>query len=503
MTDVYKRKRKLVTSMILVMVGILILSLAMTEQGRAQPLYGGILRIAYSADPAHLNRAIQSSSIIAICSRNILQGLVYVSPTFEIKPDLAESWDISADGLTYTFHLVKNATWHDGHNFTAEDVVFNIENVGPQYESTAKSAFSELESVVALDQYTVRCQFKSPPTGLLYFMGIGFLVVPKHLYEDTDIPSNEYNLKPVGTGPFKFYEWVKGSHITLVRNENYWRGGKPYLDRLIFKIIPDSTARALAAETGEVDYIPFYGFPFSSIETLNQLPNFQVHDKTSEQAYSTQLQWHLNNRHPILGNASVRKALAYAINKAFILETSYYGYGKLSTSSIPSSISWAYKADNPYANIEFDATIANQLLDDAGYPKDAGGTRFSFNLVYDKGPTEFTKTAEILRENLNAIGVDLQLTPYDRAGFVDAYSNWLFDSLLFRAGEGPDPSRTATRYASWNIAKGSYGSNCVGYNNSRIDELYELGGSVVPLDERKPYYYEIQEILGEDCQLFA
>ncbi|MGB9777971.1 MAG: ABC transporter substrate-binding protein, partial [Candidatus Bathyarchaeales archaeon] len=243
---------------------LLISSIAFTV--KAQPRYGGTLIIGLSSEPPHLVLCGPPTwAFYQVCNQ-IGNPLVDFDPeTLEWRPCLAESWQITstAENMTIKFNLVKNATWHDGHPFTSADVKFTYENISRMYNSFVDSMMKNyVSSIETPDNYTVIFNFNTPWAPALYpgyFGGSGICIMPKHLYEGTDIPNNPYNTKPVGTGPFKFKEWKKGDYIILERNENYWKGGLPYLDKIIFKIIPSATAMALAFETGEIDYVWTYG----------------------------------------------------------------------------------------------------------------------------------------------------------------------------------------------------------------------------------------------------
>jgi peptide/nickel transport system substrate-binding protein len=490
-----KRVSALLILAVIIRIAILV-PMPRVQAAPLQPLYGGTLVVgAGGGDPAHLNVGISSSSGIDIPGKNIIQAIVNENQRLQIVPSLAESWDMSPDGLTITFRLVRNATWHDGVPFTADDVVFNIQNVGTKYEANVRLAFGNLESVTALDNYTVQVKLKSPQAGFMY-LASRLKVIPKHLYEGTDIRSNPYNMKPIGTGPFKFQEWVHGDHITLVRNENYWKKGKPYLDKIIFKQIPDAASRVIAAQKGEIDYIPWDSFPNPAAEELSKNPNWRVIDLTPVQDKMSVLYDTINLRHPILGDKRVRTALAYAIDKNFILKSAYFGLGIVATSIIASPLP-LYNPKNSYTKISYDPALANRLLDEAGYKKDDSGVRFSFDCIYEMTDFTMVKTAEVLRENFKAVGVNVLLKPMDGAAYQNIQAQWAFDTVITRQAVGPDPTKTASYFITSAIIH-TTNFNVAGYSNPRIDELYTLQAGTADMEKRKPYWIEIQDILGTD-----
>jgi len=239
-----------------------LLAPAMTPPASAQPRYGGTIVWGMGSDPAlpGLLGAGSGTFLFQQVAHQIFNTLVASDfVTGEWKPELAESWEISPDGMRLKFNLIRNATWHDGKPFTSADVKYSYENINPVYNGFAAMFKAALNSIETPDAYTVVINMKtgwpamfSPIQG---FSGVGWSIAPKHLYEGTDIATNKYNNEPIGTGPWKFKEWVRGDHITLVKNEKYWKKGIPYLDQMIFKIIPSASGRALAFEKGEVDLL--------------------------------------------------------------------------------------------------------------------------------------------------------------------------------------------------------------------------------------------------------
>src|SRR5690606_2818848 len=189
--------------------------------------------------------------------------------------------DMSADGLTYTFHLNEGVTWHDGKPFTADDVVFSMGDMLPKTHARARVILNKyLESVNKVDDLTVEIKLKASFPAFILMFEPGFApMMPKHLYEGTDYLKNPANQKPVGTGPFKFKEWKRGEYIKLERNPNYWKEGKPYLDELIFNIIPDSASRAVAFEQGTVNVLRGGDIDNVDVKRLSSLPDVEYTTK--------------------------------------------------------------------------------------------------------------------------------------------------------------------------------------------------------------------------------
>ncbi|PYM66711.1 MAG: peptide ABC transporter substrate-binding protein, partial [Candidatus Rokuibacteriota bacterium] len=320
-------------------------------------------------------------------------------------------------------------------------------------------------------------------------------IIPKHIYAGTDPTKNAANQRPIGTGPFRFKEYVAGSHIILEKNPTYWRKGRPYLDRVVFKITPDETARVIALERGELDLQGYYGFPFSELERLKKLPELKtVFDPT---AFAPIMMAPINLRGPILSKPEVRQALAHAVNREEILERALFGVGKVAVSPIPSSLGWAHNPKVKQYGV--DPAEANRLLDRAGFPRGADGSRFKLNIYFDGGRLAHRKTAEIMRENLRTVGVDLELRGTEIASLMDTvFKAWNFDLTLLDLAMGPDPAVGAARlYTTDQIVKIAF-TNAMGYSNPQVDQLFAEGAKALDRKKRAESYARVQEIMVRD-----
>ena len=275
-------------------------------------------------------------------------------------------------------------------------------------------------------------------------------IFPKHIYEGSDPRTNPANFKPVGTGPFKFKEWVRGSHIVLERNPDYFHKDTIFLDRIVFQIIPDSGARQVALEKGEVDHLPYFALAPASVEPLAQARGTKVID--SMRPALGEIIMFLNLRHPQLGVKAVRQAIAHAIDRDVLVKLAINGRGRVATGPIRSDKPPFYNPDVP--KYPRDVARANRLLDQAGFVR-RGGARFALRLSYE-GVAEggsLQSAAEIMREQLREVGIDLQLRPSDVAAWVEsAFIKWDFDMCLGSYGTGPDPKIGVSRlYKTENI----------------------------------------------------
>jgi len=473
------------------------------EMRELPPKYGGTIIIGILTDVTHLNPAISTSYYIDTVSGQIYNSLMeYDYKTLEPVPELAKSWDISEDGLTYTFHLEEDVYWHDGEPFTSEDVKFTFEEITIPFHPRGAATFGGI-TFEAPDEHTFVMKLENSYAPLINYFTLWYVgIMPKHLYEGTDIINNPHNWEdPVGTGPFLLDEWVKGSHIKLVRNPNYWRKGKPYLDSVIFKIIPDTSSRLLAFENHEIDYVPLM-IPNTELKRLNATEGINVVSCGAFGSMHT-IQNNLDNEY--LSDIRVRKAIAYAIDKDQFNELVLDDLFKVATGPLPST-SWAYNPD--VEKYEQDIELANSLLDDAGFPRGTDGTRFSLRMIIgttgrDKGVPEM----EIMRSQLSEVGIDLQLEVYDEATTTQMVSMERDFDMYLIAGlsTAPDPNMISGYLHSNRILKddpipGLY--NVMNYNNSRVDELFELGKVETDTETRKEIYGELQEIVVDELPCY-
>ncbi len=464
-----------------------------------EPKQGGTLTVHLEGDPPTLNPIFGTSVVTGWPTAQIFSSLVQYDLDLNPIPDLAETWSVSSDGLAYTFHLASGVEWHDGTAFTSADVKFTFDLINSGFGAGRILFAAIFESVEAPDANTVIINLKTPYAPLLKFLGNYWgPIIPKHLYEGTDILQNSHNFdNPVGTGPFKWVEWVKGSHITLVRNEEYFKPGLPYLDRIIFRIIPSYPTALVAFEAGEIDYMPKF-ILYSELGRLVDMSDVVV-TQIPQYWSGTWSVW-LNHRNPILEDVRVRKALAHAIDISLITDRVYYGWGRTAKAPMDwGGISnWAYDSQLDEFFPEYNLAKANQLLEQAGYSRGADDNRFSLELITLMGAADLVKSSEIIREQLRDVGVVVTIRLLEIGTlYQTAMIDWDFEMLYMNNGWGPDPTRSMFHYHSKNMVPG-WLMNLAGYNNSRVDELYEQGLVESDLAKRKDIYVEIQEILLTD-----
>lgn len=465
-----------------------------------QPRKGGTLVYALGGDPAHLNVAITTDLNAQQVATHIFSQVLRVDKDAKVTGDLAESWTMAPDGLTYTFKIRDNVKWHDGKKLTAEDVRWALSEINMKLNPVASTGFAAVDKIEAPDDTTMVVRMKRPFPAFVPWSFVNQWIYPKHIYEGTDPRKNERNFRnPVGTGPFVFKEWVRGSHVIMERNPDYYRKDMPYLDRVVARFIPDHGARVLALETGEVDYVSIYGLPPSAVAALRKKDDITVFTHKYRVNYGG-IMAHMNLRNDYLKSKEVRQAINMAIDRKVLVERAVAGLAEPASSPVSSLHQpWFNPAvANKYPH---DTKKANELLDKAGFKRGADGKRFPIRISYaraDQGGA-LHSAAEIMREQLREVGIELVLEPKDYAVWMEgAHLKWDFDLSMGSYQTGPDPAVAVSRlYITRNIQK-MMGRNLMGYSNPKVDALFDAGE--VQLDEKKrvAIYHEVQDILTDD-----
>lgn len=468
----------------------------------ATPRHGGTLNAAIIPDPPMLVAAFSVSSPAIIVGGKIFEGLCSLGFDFELKPALAESWEEGADGRSWTFRLRRGVTWHDGRPFTSADVAFSIMEVSKKLHSRSIQTLANVTAVETPDAHTAVFRLSAPaPFMRTALVSHETSIVPRHVYEGTDILNNPANARPVGTGPFRFREWRRGSFIILERNPDYWDKPKPYLDRIVFRVIPDASARAAALETGDLHVAGPNPVPLSDLRRLAERPNLEVVTRGHEY-FSPMIYLQFNLRHPILGKREVRHAIAHAIDQRFIVRNILFGYGAPGTGLIPPSQGDFRAADLP--QYPFDRRRAEALLDAAGHPRGRGGVRFEVTIDPQNIGEHYTRTGEFIRESLNQVGIRTTLRNED----VGAWNRRVFtqndyEMTLYGAVLLGDPAIGLQRFIdSRNIRPGLAFSNASFYANPRVDELLDASRAETDRARRRAMWHDIQRIAQEDLPIF-
>src|SRR5260370_1859890 len=258
-------------------------------------------------------------------------------------PKLAKSWSRSEDKKPYTSRLQENVKFHDGHPMTADDVIFSITKFHRELSPRARPIFANIKEAKARNpRRGVRTIDKLFEPFMLMFDVTACAIVPKHIYDGTEYRTNPANQKPIGTGPFQFVEWQRGNFIRMKRFDDYWAPGQPYLDEIIYRIIPDRQSRALALQTGQVQLTQANDIEPFDVPRFRAMPNLEVELKGWE--YASQLSWiEINHRVKPLGDVRVRQAISLAIDRNFIRDRLWFGIGKVATGPV----GWTTKFYDP------------------------------------------------------------------------------------------------------------------------------------------------------------
>ncbi|MET0907535.1 MAG: ABC transporter substrate-binding protein, partial [Tardiphaga sp.] len=454
-----------------------------------EPKLGGTINAVIQPEPPGLMLALVQNGPTQMVSGNIYEGLLRYNKKLEPQPGLAESWTISDDSKTYTFKLKQGVTWHDGKPFTSADVLFSIETLKVTH-ARARGNLVQLDKVEAPDDHTVVFTLKQPFGPFIGIFEVGSMpMIPKHIYEGSDIKTNPANNTPIGTGPFMLKEWKKGSFIQLVKNPNYHVKGKPYIDGIYWQVIPDAAARSVAYETGKVDVLPGGSIENFDVPRVSKLPNTCVTGEGWE--FFSPLAWMwLNNRNPILANKKVRQAIMYAVDREFAKDVIWNGLGKVATGPSSSAIKF-YTDDVP--KYPYDPAKAKALLKEAGYK---GEKIRIMPLPY--GET-WQRWGEAVKQNLVDVGFNIETIATDVPGSNQRNMEWDFDISFTYLYQYGDPALGVGRnYVSSQIAKGQLFNNLEGYSNPEVDRLFAEGAVATPDSKRKELYDKVQKILVED-----
>jgi peptide/nickel transport system substrate-binding protein len=460
------------------------------------PNRGGSLHMILNPEPPTLAMALAPQVPVQLVAGKVIQGLLTYDAKLKPLPVLAKSWGVSADGLTWTFHLQSDVLWHDGKPFTADDVIFSITKYLPELSARARGNFANIAEATAPNPLTVVFRLKQPFMAFLYALDvIGGGIVPRHLYEGTDFRKNPSNLAPVGTGPFKFGEWQHGRYIRLVRNDKYWKAGLPYLDEIVFEVIPDAASRALALETGQVQIASFNDIEFFDVERVSKVPTLE-RTKAGYEFFSPLMWIELNHRVKPLDDRRFRQAILYAIDRSFIRDKLWFGFADVAVGAIARTTRFYDPSVEPRP---FDPARAEALMDEMGLKRGPDGVRTKLKLMPLPYGEVWSRLAEYIRQSLGKVGVQVTLDPADPASWVKRLANWEYEMTISYTYQQADPAvRIEHTYMTSDIKKGVPFNNSMGYSNPEVDFLFDQARVATSDEERQKLYSKVQHILWED-----
>ncbi|SDH98026.1 ABC transporter substrate-binding protein [Alloyangia pacifica] len=470
------------------------LAISLGATGAMAQTKGGTLNTIVQPEPPLLVLGLNQQSPTQYVASKIYEGLLTYDPDLAPQPGLAKSWETSEDGLTYTFTLQDGVTWHDGEKFSSADVVFSVDKYLRQVHPRVRPILNTyLESVTAPDDQTVVFKLKSPFAPFIQLFGTdNMTIVPAHIYEGTEFATNPQNQHPIGTGPFMFESWERGSAITLVKNPNYWKDGLPYLDKIVFSIIPDSASRAVAFEQGQIDVLRGTDVDPVDVSRLENLDGVEETTKGTEM-YSTITSMIMNERELPFSNKQVRQAISYALDRDFMVQTIFFGIGKPATGPISSTLPF-YDGDVP--KYDYDLDKARELIKESGVDLSAHPVKI---LDYPYGST-WARLAEYVSQQLKQIGFTVDIEATDAGGWAQRVGNFDFDTTFHFSDQFGDPAIGVSRlFVTSNIVKGSPFANNAGYSNPEVDEIFAKAASSTSREDRQELYTEAQKILVDDA----
>lgn len=460
-----------------------------------EPAYGDILVRGDIGDASNLIPLLASDSASHNITGLVYNGLVKYDRDMNIVGDLAESWEITNKGLGITFHLRKGVKWHDAEPFTSADVLYTYRiTVDPQTPTAYAEDFKAVKKVETPDDYTVRVTYDKPFAPAL--ISWGSAILPRHLLAGKDITKSPLARHPIGTGPYKFKEWVAGQKIVLVSNPDYFEG-RPYIDGQITRIIPDTATMFLELRAQNLGMMGLTPLQYTR-QTENNLFKKNFHKYRYLSFAYTYLGYNLRN--PLFADKRVRQAISYAINKDEIISGVLLGLGKPATGPYKPG-TWAYNDKIKIYN--YDPQKARELLREAGWVKLNGdgvlekdGKPFVFEIVTNQGNETRQKCAEIIQRQLAEVGISVKIRILEWSAFVTDFINKRrFDAVIMGWTVPLDPDA----YDVWHSSKTKPEElNFISYNNPEVDKMLEKGRTTFDQKERKKCYDRFQELLADD-----
>ena len=460
-----------------------------------EPAYGDTIIVGSIGDASTLLPPLATDSASFDIIGLVYNGLVKYDKDIKLVGDLAESWEVSPDGLQITFHLRKNVKWHDGAEFSADDVLFTYQTmIDPDVPTAYEGDFLLVEKAEAPDKYTFRVSYTKPFAPALSSWGVSIL--PKHLLEGKDIVHSPLARKPVGTGPYKFKQWVTGEKIVLEANPDYFEG-RPYIDRYVYRIIPDTATMFLELKAESLDQMGLR--PLQYLKQTNYPAFRKKFNKFRYPAFAyTYLGYNLLDEK--FKDKRVRQAISYAIDKQEIIDGVLMGLGQVATGP--------YKPGTWYYNPEvrrypYRPDKAGELLAQAGWTDtngdgilDKNGEPFRFTIITNQGNELRAQTAQIIQQRLKQVGIEVKIRIIEWAAFLKEFVHKKkFEALILGWSVGQDPDV----YDIWHSSKTAPGElNHISYKNPQVDALLEEGRHTFDQKKRKRAYFKFQEILAEE-----
>ncbi len=454
----------------------------------------GTIYLHMSAEPGTLNPVIATDAYASDVNQYIYETLLEMDEdTLEMKPQLAERYTLSPDGLRYRFYLKKGILWSDGKEFTADDVIYSFKVIKDPKTANAhrKVNYLDIRDLRKIDKYTVEFIYSKR-----YFLGLrvcgGMTIIPKHIFDDaTDINRHKNNRMPIGTGPYIFKKWITGSRLILERNERY-RGKKPEIKRIVYKVVTETNVALQMLKKGQIDVLGV-----RAIQWVRQTNSEKFTSNFYKLKYYTPnysyIGW--NARRAPFNDRRVREAMGYLINREDILKKLLFGLGK--------RVAGTFYLNGMYYNHNlkprrFSPQKAAKLLAEAGWKDtdgdgilDKNGKKFSFVFTISAGSKFAERLATIMKEDFSKAGINMEINRYEWAVFVQKLTKRDFDAVTLRwsLGYNEDP------YDLWHSSQAKAGFNFVGFRDSEADHIMEKGRREFNKQRRMKMFRRLEEIL--------
>ncbi len=447
-------------------------------------MYASTLNLSMSSSPSRLNPILANDSASSEIADWLFNGLIKYDKDGNPTPDLAKSYKFETP-TKLIINLRKNVLWHDGVNFTAEDVIFTYKQImSPKIFTSIKSNFKEVKEVKALDKYTIQITYKKPYFKSLETWMVGIL--PKHILKDEkDLMTSSFNKKPIGTGPYTIKEFKTGIDIKLFANKNYFEG-KPKIDNILYKFLPDPNTSFLFLKQKKLDLGGLTPLQIDRQVDDKFKDNYRIIEKESF-AYSY-LGFNLKTEK--FKNKKVRQAIAYAINKQELVDILYFGHGQVCNGPfLPGS--FAYNKN--VKSIIQDIQKSKQLLKEQGYDEK---NPLTFEVITNTGNDIRINAAQILQYQLAQAGIKMKIRVMEWQAFLNTVVHpRKYEAVLL----GWSLALMPDAYPLWHSDSDKLGRfNLVGYHNKKVDELIEKGSITIDRVKLGEIYQEIFKIIADD-----
>ncbi|MBI4804783.1 MAG: peptide-binding protein [Desulfovibrio sp.] len=467
------------------------------------PEHGGRIIMATLGEPSNLIPPLSTDS-----ASHEVASLIYVSPlrydkNIKIEPYAAESFEIRDDGKHLLFKLREGIRWFDGTELTAEDVEFTYKlMIDPKTPTAYAGDFLAIKEFRLTGKYTFEVFYDKPFARAVSTWAQDIL--PKHALTNEDLTNTKYARQPMGAGPYMLSQWVENQRVILKANPDYFEG-KPYIDEVVYRSVPDQTTQFMELKAGNLDYIgltpPQYLF-------LTGGPKWEQGFRKYKYLASAYTYLAYNLEHPLFKERKARQALAHAVGKEEIVKGALMGLGQPTIGHYKPD-SWAY--NHAIADYEYDPGKALMMLSELGWKRETptgplkkDGKAFAFTIITNQGNDQRIKTCAIIQNQLARIGIEVKVRTIEWATFIKEFVDLRrFEAIVLGWTIPQDPDA----FDVWHSSKAAKpGLNFVGYANAEADALLEQGRNMVDPVRRKPLYDRFQEILHEDqpyCFLYT